>query len=457
MTTPSTFQDTTHEEQRQRVAMFRWGVIAEIAQQPPGTPGLHAMMVAKAQREYDIPGTKRQRIAPETIRGWVRDYRRGGFDALMPRPRTDVGTSRSIPAIVADLLCETKELHPEFSIPLVIKEVRSKHAEHAPMALSLSHSTVHRLLARRGLMLRSSDEPTSKDRRRFAYRDAGDLWMCDVMHGPRVTHEGRKQKAYLIAFLDDATRVIPHAEFTASEGIAAFLPVFEQAILKRGLPKRLYVDNGAAFRAHQLQVACGKLGIALIHARPYSPQGKGKMERWFRTVRLQLMPTLQPDDLRSLETLNRRLAGWVEGEYHRAPHRGLEDETPLTRWASTAQGVRMAPPNAAECFRVDAKRKVARDRTVTLEGVAYEVDAALIGNSVTLRYDASRKPKDRSVEVLYLGKHVQHVRPLDTYANCFVKRHSSHRGTIVEGPPPEPAPTGLSLRDLEDDEDTRLF
>ena len=457
MTTPNTFQDTVHEELRQRVAVFRYGVIAEIAQQPPGTPGLHAMMVEKAQREYEIPGTKRQRIATETIRGWVRDYRRGGFEALKPRPRADIGSSRSIPATVVDLLCETKEEQPKLSIPLLIKAVRDEHADEVPADLALPHSTVHRLLARRGLMQKSSDEATTKDRRRFAFRDAGDLWMCDVMHGPRVTHEGRKQKAYLIAFLDDATRVIPHAEFKASEGVAAFLPVFEQAILKRGLPRRLYVDNGSAFRSHQLQVACAKLNIVLIHARPYSPQGKGKMERWFRTVRLQLLPTLQPEDLRSLDTLNRRLAGWVEGEYHRAPHRGLDNETPLTRWASTAQGVRMAPPNAAECFRIDAKRKVARDRTVTLDGVAYEVDAALIGNSVTLRFDASRKPKDRTVEVLHQGKHVQHVRPLDTYANCFVKRHNSLGENIVEGPAPEPVPPGLSLRALEDDEDDRLF
>ena len=457
MTTPTTLPNPVHEELRQRVAVFRYGVIAEIVQQPAGTPGLHAMMVEKAQREYEIPGTKRQRIATETIRGWVRDYRRGGFDALKPRPRADIGSSRSIPATVVDLLCETKEEQPGLSIPLLIKTVRDEHAEQAPADLPLPHSTVHRLLARRGLMQKPSDEPTAKDRRRFAFRDAGDLWMCDVMHGPRVTHDGRKQKAYLIAFLDDATRVIPHAEFKASEGVAAFLPVFEQAILKRGLPKRLYVDNGSAFRSHQLQVACAKLGIVLIHARPYSPQGKGKMERWFRTVRLQLLPTLGPEDLCSLDALNRRLASWVEGEYHRAPHRGIEGDTPLTRWAATAQGMRMAPPNASECFRIEAKRKVARDRTVTLDGVAYEVDAALIGHKVTLRYDASRKPKERSVEVVHEGKHVQHVRPLDTYANCFVKRHNSHGETVVEGPAPEPVPAGLSLRDLEDDEDARLF
>src|SRR5690606_20722100 len=122
----------------------------------------------------------------------------GGFDALMPRLRADIGSSRSIPAYVVDLLCEAKEEEPRLSIPLLIKRVRTTHAQQIPDELPLPPSTVHRLLARRGLMLKPSGEPTDNDRRRFAYRDAGELWMSDVMHGPRVMHDGRKQKAYLI-------------------------------------------------------------------------------------------------------------------------------------------------------------------------------------------------------------------------------------------------------------------
>jgi putative transposase len=277
MTTPNTFQDTAHEELRQRVAVFRYGVIAEIAQQPPGTPGLHAMMVEKAQREYDIPGTKRQRIATETIRGWVRDYRRGGFEALKPRPRADIGSSRSIPATVVDLLCETKEEQPKLSIPLLIKAVRDEHADQVPADLALPHSTVHRLLARRGLMQKSSDEATTKDRRRFAYRDAGDLWMCDVMHGPRVTHEGRKQKAYLIAFLDDATRVIPHARVQGLRGRRSVL-----ARLRAGHPQA---------RLAQAPLCRQRLGL------PLAPTAGGVREAEHRPdPRAPLLPSGQGQD-----------------------------------------------------------------------------------------------------------------------------------------------------------------
>jgi transposase InsO family protein len=124
----------------------------------------------------------------------------------------------------------------------------------------------------------------------------------------------------LIAFIDDATRVIPYCAFTLSENTRTFLPVFKQALLRRGLPKRLYVDNGANYRSQHLALVCAKLGIALIHARPYRPSGKGKIERWFKTVRAQLLTRLSEDDTRDLPSLNRRLWAWVEGEKCCAQH-----------------------------------------------------------------------------------------------------------------------------------------
>ena len=139
--------------------------------------------------------------------------------------------------------------------------------------------------------------------------------MSDVMHGPSVLVGDRtKRKTYLIAFIDDATRVIPYAAFALAENTREFLPVLKQAVLRRGLVQRLYVDNGAHYRSQHLALVCAKLGIALIHARPYRPQGKGKIERWFKTVRAQLLTRLTEDDTRSLEALNRRLHAWIETE-----------------------------------------------------------------------------------------------------------------------------------------------
>jgi len=158
---------------------------------------------------------------------------------------------------------------------MVIAQARQLRAP--AQGLPLPVSTVHRLLSRAGVMGPPPDSPSSKDRRRFSYQRAGELWMSDVMHGPAVSVAGRrKQKPYLIGLLDDATRLVPFAAFALSESITAFLPVFEQALRRRGIPLRLYADNGALYRSQQLSLVCAKLGTTLIHARPYQPAGKGQ-------------------------------------------------------------------------------------------------------------------------------------------------------------------------------------
>ncbi len=289
--------DTDH---RHAVALFRYGLIADLVHLPPGTEGLYRRLEEKAAKDYRIPGTRRTRVAPETLRDWLKRYRKGGFDALMPKPRTDRGRSRTLPAPVADRLLAIKEANPKLSVKLVIQQARA--CAEIPDDLPLPASTVYRLLVRHGLMHKDPERPTDRDRRRFAFHKAGQLWMSDVMHGPRVrVSERAKRKTYLIAFIDDATRVIPYAAFALSENTQAFLPVLQQAILRRGYSERLYVDNGAAYRSHHLALICAKLGITLIHARPYRPQGKGKMERWFLTLRSQLLTRLAVEDTASLE------------------------------------------------------------------------------------------------------------------------------------------------------------
>lgn len=417
------------KKRSEEVALFRYGVIGDLVHLPPGAKGLYARLKEKAAIDYRIPGSPRVRVAEETIRDWLKAYRKGGLDALRPKLRADHGQSHALPREISDLLVAIKDEKPGLSVQLVIREALATGK--VPDGLPLAPSTVHRLLSRAGLMTKKPDQPTTKDHRRFAFEKAGDLWMSDVMHGPSVPVEGRRRKTYLIAFVDDATRVVPYAAFALAENTAAYLPVMKEAVLRRGAPRRLFVDNGAAFRSHQLALVCAKLGVTLIHARAYHPEAKGKMERWFRTVRMQLLPLLQPADLTSLDTLNRRLWAWVEGEYHRAPHRGLDGATPLDRWAGVADEVRYPGADLDDLFLHEAKRKVAKDRTVSLDGVAYEVDAALVGEAVTLRYDPA-KP-GRAVQVWAKGAKVQDAKVVDVHANCFVKREK---------------PEGLRLADL---------
>jgi putative transposase len=437
------------EKVREQIALFRYGVIADLVHRKAGERGLLALLREKAAREYEIPGSRRRHVAEETMGDWLSAYRRGGFEALFPKPRSDQGHSRAIPQTLADLLCSIKDETPTLTVAQVIEQARTRSEATLPERALLAPSTVHRLLSRHNLMCKAVlNSAGNKDRRRFAFDKPNELWMSDVMHGPAVFAEGRrKRKSYLIGLLDDATRVVPFAAFAFAENTTAFLPVFKQALLRRGIPKRLYVDNGAVYRSTQLSLVCAKLGITLIHARPYLPQGKGKQERWFRTVRLQLLPTLGEADLASLDALNRRLWAWVEGEYHHHPHRGLDDETPLDRWAMTAQDVRLVGPECDldEICLFEVKRRVQKDRTVSLHGVVYEVEAQLVGQTVTLRFDPSRP--GRKVDVYFGGKKVQQAKPVDAYANCFVRR--DHDTKMLEPiTPPRTPPAGLKLSDL---------
>ena len=169
------------EELRQAVALFRYGLIADVLRLAPGSPDIRRTLHHKAQRTYTIPGTRRTRVAVETMRDWLSLYRTGGFEALYPKSRADRGLPRRLPPEVAELLLSLKTEHPALSVKALIGAARERGVDHP-----LAPSTVHRLLSREGLLDKRPGEPVATDRRRFAFRDAGELWMSDVMHGPKV-------------------------------------------------------------------------------------------------------------------------------------------------------------------------------------------------------------------------------------------------------------------------------
>ena len=150
--------------------------------------------------------------------------------------------------------------------------------------------------------------------RKFEVQMSNDLWQSDCMHGPEVFHEGKSRKTYLFAFLDDHSRLIPHGQFYLAENLENYLDCFWTALRKRGVPRKLYVDNGPSFRSHRLQIGCASLQIGLSYARPYRPQGKGKIERFFRTVRGQFLVDL-PREL-SLEEFNSTFCDYIDNTYH---------------------------------------------------------------------------------------------------------------------------------------------
>ena len=193
------------EELRKAVALFRYGLIADVLRVPPGSRDIRRALHEKAQHTYVIPGTRRSRVAVETMRDWLSLYRTGGFEALYPKPRSDRGQPRRLPPEVAEVLVSLKTEQPTLSVKALIKAARERSVDHP-----LAPSTVHRLLSREGLLDARPGDPTSADRRRFAFRDAGELWMSDVMHGPKVRDGRRRRKTFLVAFIDHADiRIMP--------------------------------------------------------------------------------------------------------------------------------------------------------------------------------------------------------------------------------------------------------
>jgi len=189
-------------------------------------------------------------------------------------------------------------------------------------AQALKRSSVYRLLLSHQLS-RPIGTPQLKELRRFEADYPGDIVYGDVMHGPKVVVDGRTQKSYLVTLLDDKSRLILHSAFCPGETALDIEYVLKQALLRRGLPKRFVIDNGAAYRAHSLQGICARLSINLIYCRPYAPEGKGKLERWHRTLRDQFLSELPAHNILSLEKINSLLWAWIDQLYHPEPHSGL--------------------------------------------------------------------------------------------------------------------------------------
>jgi transposase InsO family protein len=405
------------EEKKKQIAIFRFGVISDFVSPARLNWGERTRLLReKCAREWQIPFSGRTRLSPATILSWIRAYERAGrtLEAIYPRSRSDRGSGRALDEETALALIGLRREMPTGTVRSLIRVAQERHVVDPEQ--HLSESTIWRLLKREGLMQR---EQSPTDRRRYEAELPNDIWQSDAMHGPWISAEGKKRKTYLFAFLDDMSRLITHAQFYLSEKLDSYLDCLRQALLSRGLPRKLYVDNGPAFRSFHLHQICASLGIALVHSKPYQPQGRGKIERAFRTVRSDFLAGFCAE---SLKELNEALDLWIRNVYHNREHRSTR-ETPLKRFASHSECLRPAPKDLEDHFRKQARRRVAKDRTVALGGRLYEAPVALIGKQIALLYhehDPSR------IEALYEGRSFGMLKVVDLNVNCRVKRQQDH-------------------------------
>ena len=401
-------------------ALFRLSVLGPLISRERLERGeLQQIIRDLAGREYAIPGSRRRHLGEKTIQAWYYTWRRQGIAGLTPKPREDRGQSKLAPAIQEAILAAKRE-NPRRSIRQIRRLLETAGTVAGD---SLSRSSVHRLLQQQGLSRVTGSASLPEEKRSFVAATAGAIWYGDVMHGPRVPIRGKLAKTYLVSLFDDASRLVAHSAFCPGETALDIEGVLKQALLKRGVPIKLVVDNGAAYRAHTLQGICARLGIHLIHCRPYAPEGKGKLERWHRTCRDQFLTELDERRITDLDDLNARLWAWLEQVYHRTPHAGLDGVTPLARYQQDLATVRTLGPLAAQLdalFLHRISRLVRKDGTVSYQGERFEVPFALSGQTVRLVVD----PHVETVVGVEneKGESLGQATPLDAIANLDRRR-----------------------------------
>jgi transposase InsO family protein len=401
------------EDKKQKVAVFRYGVISRLVWQKGKKEPL-IREITSAQ--WEIPYCGRSYIGRSTVLEWLNRYESSGgnLESLYPQGRSDTGKARCMDEETEKALVNLKKDNRGVSLPLLLKSAKEKKI--LPLDFRASKHSLYRLFKRHGI---DKEDTPREDMRRYEAELPNVLWQGDTMHGPMVVEGGKERKTFLFIFIDDNSRLIPHAEFYIRENLESLADCLIKGLRKRGLPKKLYIDNGPTFRANQLGYAMASMGIALIHSTPYRPQGKGKIERLIKTVRMSFLPTVRAK--MSLVELNELLWTWIEKEYHQNEH-SVTREKPLERYLKHVNQVRPAPENLIDYFRKRTTRKVDKDRTVTLMGRVYEAPVQLMERTVTLLYHEENLER---IEVLFKNESYGLLVPLNPHVNSRVRRNKT--------------------------------
>ena len=387
------------DDRAQAVGLFRYSLVRELASERLSNRERGVLARSMAAREQIGPDGLWVRVSRTSLDRWTRAYRLGGFEALVPAPRRVETTT---PAHLLDMACALRREQPARTAAQIYRIIVEAEG------WSPSARTLQRHLAAAGLPWRGASPARATGR--FEAERRNELWTGDALHGPQI--DGRK--TFLFAFIDDHSRLLAGYRWATREDVLNASRALRLGIAARGLSDAVYVDNGSPFVSGQLLRACALLGIRLIHSRPGRPEGRGKIERFFRTVREQFLREVAHHPPGSVEELNRVFTAWVESVYHRATH-SETGQPPLERFH--AAGPAPTPPVEVvlrEAFLWSEKRTVSKTGTFGMHGNDYEVDAELARQRVELVFD----PLDLTeLEVRLAGRRVGIAVPL------HIRRH----------------------------------
>jgi transposase len=368
--------------------LYRFKIIAPLVHEEFPRGELKRRLLQAAARHYEHPARGWERFAAKTIEEWLYKYRRRGLAGLERQRRADHGRSRQVSAEAGELVLSLKKAHPRWSGRLLLRELQLRGVVRPG---ELSRSAVYRFLQQHGEELRRHYQE-GEEKKKYAFANSNECWQSDVCHGPYLRLAGHQQrrKIFLYAFLDDASRLIPHAGIALKENLECFLEFLKVAIQKKGVPGRLYLDNASYYRSPLVATIGARLGFRVLYCTPYSPYKKGKIERWWRTCADQFLTRLEQAKVYTVAELNELLLAWVERDYHHTVHTALQT-TPLVAWQAKGLAIRYPDPTTLDRdFLAVAERTVRRDGTFMLQGRYYELDSTLAGTVVEVHYPPFR-------------------------------------------------------------------
>ena len=379
------------KDHRERTAIFRSELVGALTHMPMDRGELRAELLALSKQRFMPPGADRTRtFSIATLERWYYAYKKRGLAGLMPKRRKDKGRGRALSKDLRSLVSDIRREHPLASASLIL---RTLVLDGRVEKKALTASTLRRFFVEQGLDRKALRDGGSKRvRLRWQAERPSALWHADVCHGPTLLCGERRVPMRIHAIMDDCSRYVVSLRALEQEREVDMLEVFLAALRRFGHPDVLYLDNGATYRGDVLRTACARLGTSLVHAKPYDPEARGKMERFWRTLREGCLDFC--GQLSSLHDVNARLLAFVDLHYHRAPHGSLMGKSPEAIFLSgDAKPDSLDEQKLKEALTVRSRRRVRRDSTLSIDGVDYEVTLGFLSGSVVTVAQSFADPK----------------------------------------------------------------
>lgn len=398
----------------QEIALFKFSLIAPLVNNTYESESKMQYFREMASKTHVLPNGDTAKYSSYTIKSWYLKYNKLGIDGLMPKIRNDAGQPRSFNEETTKKIHAIKEQYPYITGKMVYQKLIE---EGYIKASNVSVSSVYRYIKENNL---KRNQLAPVERKAFEMEFANECWQSDTSHGPKIIIDGRKKQTYLISIIDDASRLVTHSQFYFNDNAVNMQTTLKKAILKYGVPKKLFVDNGSSYKNTQLSFICASLGILLIHTKPYSPQSKGKIERLFRTFKDNYINSIDWNKFKSLEHLNKEFNNYLKKDYQNKEHSAIQ-ETPKNRYFKDIDKIKYKTEEDIESsFLHRVTRKVNNDSTIKLHTKYFEVPQKYIKQRINIRYS----PIDIDTAYIYdkNNNQTEIIYPLDKIANSKIMR-----------------------------------